>query len=247
MLKILFIYILASYLVAGEINIAVSANVSYAIKTLKEEFNKVYPSIKVRVTLGGSGKLVAQIKHGAPYNLFMSANMAYPQALYADKIAINKAKIYAQGSLAILSNKARDFSQKLLLLEAKDIDKIALANPKTAPYGKATIEALKNAHIYAKIKDKFVYAESISQTLSYTITATDIGFVAKSLLYSPRMSKFKEHIHWISLDKRLYKPINQGMVILKNAKNNRAVKAFYDFMLSRQAQEILHRFGYTTP
>lgn len=249
MLKKLFIILLliSNILNAVDIKIAVSANVSYAIETLKEAFVQTHPHIKVKVTLGGSGKLVAQIKHGAPYHLFMSANMAYPNALYKENIAITKPKVYAQGSLAMLSAKPKDFSKGLFLLESEEINKIAVANPKTAPYGKATIEALKNTKIYAKTKKKFVYAESISQTVSYTVIATDIGFIAKSSLYSPRMTKFKEHIHWISVDTSLYTPINQGIVMLKNAKKNPDVKAFYDFILSPQAQNILHTFGYTTP
>ena len=78
-----------SVLGAGTINVAVAANVSYAIEDLTKEFNKTHPDIKIRVTLGSSGKLTAQIKHGAPYNLFMSANMKYPQALYKEKIALD--------------------------------------------------------------------------------------------------------------------------------------------------------------
>ncbi|MEE8589116.1 MAG: substrate-binding domain-containing protein, partial [Sulfurimonadaceae bacterium] len=91
LLSLLFI---GAALAAGEINIAVAANVSYAIDELKAEFAKSNPDTKVRVTLGGSGKLTAQIKNGAPYGLFMSANMKYPQALYDDKIAITKPVVY---------------------------------------------------------------------------------------------------------------------------------------------------------
>ena len=124
-----------SFLFSSTINIAVAANVSYAIDDLKKEFNKQYPKTKVRVTLGSSGKLTAQIKNGAPYTLFMSANMNYPQYLYKEGIAITKPVIYAKGGLAILSNKKQDFTQGIKLVENKKIKKIAVANPKTAPYG----------------------------------------------------------------------------------------------------------------
>jgi molybdate transport system substrate-binding protein len=229
------------------INIAVAANVSYAIDTLKKEFNKQYPDIDVKVTLGSSGKLTAQIKHGAPYEVFMSANMKYPQALYSEGIAITKPIIYAQGSLAYLSNKKQDFSNGMKFLENSSIEKIAVANPKTAPYGKAAIEAMKNGGVYEKVKDKFVYAESISQTVSYAVTAADIGFIAKSSLYSPKMQHFKEGINWSDVDATLYTPINQGIVILKNAKDNKEVKAFYDFMLHDKAKKILQNYGYLVP
>ena len=249
MLKVLIYMSLLSFsnLFAGSINIAVAANVSYAIDDLKKEFKKLYPETKVRVTLGGSGKLTAQIKNGAPYTLFMSANMDYPNALYTDGLAVTKPLIYAQGSLAMLSSKKRDFSSGLNLVLSPNISKIAIANPKTAPYGKATIQAMKNANLYKKAKKKFVYAESISQTVSYTVVATDLGFIAKSSLYSPKMAHFKKGINWVDIDTKLYAPINQGIVILKEGANNDEVRAFYDFIFSAKAQEIFKKFGYIIP
>ncbi len=236
--------LISNFLFAQKINIAVATNVSYAIDDLIKEFNKTNPKIKVNVTLGSSGKLTAQIKHGASYDLFMSANMKYPNVLYKDKIAFTKPIVYAKGSLAILSSKRRDFSKGINLIKEASIKRIAMANPKTAPYGTATKAALKNAKIYEATKKKFIYAESITQTVSYTITASDIGFVAKSLLYSPKMSKYKEGLHWVSVNSKLYEPINQGIVILKNAKNSKEAKAFYDFILSKKAKKIFSNFGY---
>lgn len=232
---------------AQHINIAVAANVSYAIKELVKEFNKTYPDTKVRVTLGGSGKLVAQIKHGAPYDLFMSANMKYPQVLYRHMLAITKPRVYASGSLAFLSRNRQDFSDITALLNSSSIKRVAIASPRTAPYGAATIEAFKNANIYQKIKKKFIYGESISQTLSYTLRASDIGVIAKSALFSPKISHFKEGVHWSEVDSKLYTPIDQGIVILKNAKGKVGVKEFYDFIFSNRSQTILKRYGYILP
>ncbi len=243
--KILLIYILSLVtLNAGTINIAVAANVSYAIEDLKKVFNKSHPETKVQVVLGSSGKLTAQVKHGAPYGLFMSANMKYPEALYADGFAVTKPVVYAQGALAYLSVKKQDFSKGISLLREKNIEKIAIANPKTAPYGIATVEALKNAKVYNAIKDKFVYGESISQTVAYATTAADIGLIAKSSLYSPQMKHFKEGTNWSDVDETLYTAISQGMVILKEGKGNVEVKAFYDFVLSDDGKKILKSFGY---
>ena len=244
---LIIIAFLASTLSASSINIAIAANVSYAIDELKKEFSKTNPNINVRVTLGSSGKLTAQIKNGAPYELFMSANMKYPDALYADALATTKPIIYAQGSLAYLSAKKRDFSKGILMLKDKSISKIAMANPKTAPYGKAAVQAMKNAKVYEDVKKKLVYAESISQTVAYAVTATDLGFVAKSSLYSPKMTRFKKGINWSDVDAKLYTPINQGIVMLKASNNNKDVKAFYDFILSKKAKEIFQNYGYQTP
>jgi len=243
--KIIVGLVLTSSLYAGSINIAVAANVSYAIDELKKEFNKLHPDTKVMVTLGSSGKLTAQIKNGAPYQLFMAANMKYPEALYKDKIAITQPVIYAQGGLAMLSSKKLNFSKAIDVITTKEVKKIAVANPNTAPYGKAAIEAIKNAKLYKDVEKKFVFAESISQTVSYAVTAADIGFIAKSSLYSPKMSMYKEGVNWLDVDPKLYTPINQGIVILN--KNDSEVKAFYDFMLGKKAKKILNDFGYLVP
>lgn len=248
MKKLLFATLfVVSSLYAGSINIAVAANVSYAMPALKKEFKKLHPDIKVYETLTSSGKLTAQIKNGAPYDLFMSANMKYPNALYSDKIAVTKPIVYAQGSLAYLSSKKLDYSKGIELTKGENIDKIAIANPKTAPYGKAAVEAMKNAGVYDSIEKKLVYAESISQTVSYALTATDLGFIAKSTLYSDKMKGYTKGEHWEDVDPKLYTPINQGIVLLKKAESNDEAKAFYDFMLSDSAKEIFKAYGYLVP
>ena len=241
------VLLLSTCSMAGSIKIAVAANVSYAIDDLKKEFNKLYPDTEVKVTLGSSGKLTAQIKNGAPYQLFMSANMKYPKALYADGIATTRPLVYAQGSLAYLSSKKQDFSKGIKLIESSDIVKIAVANPKTAPYGKAAVEAIKNSGIYDGVVKKFVYGESISQTVSYAVIAADIGFIAKSSLFSPKMAQYKEGINWADVDPKLYNPIDQGIVVLNNGEANSEVAAFYTFMLSAKAKKILNDFGYLVP
>ena len=116
-LILLFLVSSFSVLSANSIKIAVAANVSYAIDDLIKEFKKTNPNTDVKVTLGSSGKLTAQIKSGAPYDLFMSANMKYPDTLYKEKLAITKPIIYAQGSLALLSMKKQDFTKGLGLLK----------------------------------------------------------------------------------------------------------------------------------
>jgi molybdate transport system substrate-binding protein len=239
--SLLLIFVFVSSIFASSINIAVAANVSYAIDELKDEFRKTHPNTLVKVTLGSSGKLTAQIKNKAPYGLFMSANMSYPNTLYKEKIALTKPKVYAQGILAFFSVRQRDFSKGIKLLEDKNIRRIAVANPKTAPYGIAAKEALINAKIYNKIKNKFIYGESISQTISYAINAADIGVVAKSSLYSYKMRRFKEHKNWITLDTKLYSPIKQGIVLLKDEK---AYREFYEFILSKKAKKIFEKYGY---
>ena len=248
MKKILSIFVCSfSLLSSGEITIAVAANVSYAIEPLMKIFNKTNPETKVNVILGSSGKLFAQISHGAPYNLYMSANMKYPNRLYEENLTKSEPVIYAQGALAVFSSTPQDYSKGLAVLAQTHIHKIAIGNPKTAPYGVAAVEALRNARLYQSLEKKFVYGESISQTVIYATSAADIGLIAMSALYVPKMKAYKKNIHWVEVKKTLYTSINQGMVILKRNKDNTEVKAFYTFMLSKQAQEILTSFGYKVP
>jgi len=245
--KIISLSLLTTSLFAGNINIAAAANVSYSIDTLKKEFNKLYPDTNVKVTLGSSGKLTSQIKYGAPYDLFMSANIKYPELLYKDGLAVTKPVVYALGALSYFSTRNINFSNDINFLKNKNIRKIAVANPKTAPYGKATLQALKNAKLYNQLKHKFIYAESISQTVSYCVTAADVGIIAKSALYSSKMALYKRHIHYKDVDPKLYTAISQAVVILKRGENNEEVKAFYNFILSQKGKKIFKDFGYLIP
>ena len=240
----LVLLLLCSSVFAGQINVAVAANVSYAMDKLIVEFNKTNPNTKIQVTLGSSGKLTSQIKNGAPYNIFMSANMGFPQSLYEEQIAITKPVVYAQGALAMISSKELDFSKGIDIIKESSIEKIAIANPKTAPYGAATMEAIKNAGLEEVTKGKFVYAESASSTVNYATTAADIGFIPKSSLFDENLAQYKENKNWISVDTKLYKAIEQGIVIINNAKDNMEVKAFYDFILSAKAKKIFIDYGY---
>ena len=242
---VLIVWILGfSTLFAGQIRVAMAANVSYASQALINTFQELHPEISVQVIVGSSGKLTAQIQHGAPFDLFMSADMQYPQKLYDEGIAITKPVVYAKGTLALFSLKKRDYAVGIGVLNNSNIQKIAMANPKTAPYGMASKEALLQANLYEKLKDKFVYGESISQTVSYARTAADIGIVATSALYAPHMKAYKKYIHWVEVDASLYDPIEQGMIILIGAKENPEVKYFYDFMLRKEAKEVLKHYGY---
>lgn len=239
--SILFLVLFCFSLFGGTIKVAVAANMSYAMPEIINVFHEKYPGTKVEMLLGSSGKLFAQIKNGAPFDLFLSANMKYPDALYKEKLCITKPKVYATGSLALLSSQKKDFSKGIKLLEDKNIKKIALANPKTAPYGKAASEAMKSSGIYDNVKDKFVFAQSVAQATTYSIIAADIGFVAKSTLFSKHMKRYKKDVNWIEVKPTLYTPIKQGIVLLNDKKE---AKEFYNFVFSKTSKKILKNFGY---
>jgi molybdate transport system substrate-binding protein len=232
---------------AQNVTVALAANVSYAIADLKNNFLKKYPQAEIEITVGGSGKLATQIQHGAPYDIFLSANMEYPLRLYKESMTLNKPQVYACGALALLSKKERKLDENLSTLNTHEIHTIAVANPKTAPYGKAAKEALENVKLYKKLQKRFIYGESISQTLLYTLRAADVGFIAKSALFAPQLRKFQKNKNWVEVEKRLYKPIQQGAVLLKHAQDNTTAEAFYNYLFSKEAQMIFAQYGYTLP
>jgi len=229
---------------AGEVSIAVSTNAGHVMGELKTEFIKENPDIDVKITLASSGILLKHIRKGSDYGVFMSANMDYPQALYDDKIAITKPLVYAQGALAFFSTTPQDFFKGMDLLKTDAIKHVAIADPKTAPYGKAAIEALKDAGIYKEIKHKIIYAKNIGQAFTYTVMAAEIGIVSKSSLFSPKMKRYQEGIGWTTVNPGLYAPIRQGIVLLENAKDNNEYKTFYNFVLSNKAKRIFQKYGY---
>jgi len=233
---------------ATELRIAAASNISYVMDALKDAYKKQEPETEVRVTIGSSGKLAAQIKNGAPFGLFMSANMEYPNKLFESKSALSKPRVYAKGKLLLLSMKERDFTQNIeAILQQNTLHKIAIANPKTAPYGKAAKEALLSLGLYSKLKSKFVYGESISQTLFFTLHAADIGIVAASALFTPKMQHLHNKKHTLMLPTKLYTPIEQGVVLLKYAQTQEAAyRRFYNFLFSAKAKEIFRVYGYET-
>ncbi|KFL33808.1 MULTISPECIES: molybdate ABC transporter substrate-binding protein [unclassified Sulfurospirillum] len=245
MLKLFLVSVVVSAsLLAGEISVAVAANLSDAVEVLKTEFAKTNPNTKVNTILGASGKFTTQIKSGAPFDLFLSADMGFPEALYAEKIAVTKPVVYASGALAMVSTKGLDLSKGIAIVADPKVEKVAIANPKTAPYGTASIEAFKNANVFETVEAKLVQGDSISQALQFAITAADVGFVNASAFYSDKMKAYKKGVQWVDVDPKLYTPIAQGIVLLKQAEHNAEAKAFYDFVLSAKAKEIFKSYGY---
>ncbi len=222
--------------------IATAANMQFPMKELVQGFTE-RSGIECEMVISSSGILTAQIREGAPFDIFVSADMKYPQELYKDGFTLSAPAIYAYGKLVIWTLD-QDFDPSLDQMTSDDIRHIALANPKTAPYGLAAVEVLENAGIYEKVLKKLVFGESISQASQFVVSgAAEIGFTAKSVVLSPDI---KERANWIEVNEIYYTPIAQGLVILKNGKKriNRA-ENFYDFMFSEKGKKILDKFGYS--
>jgi len=250
MQKIIFVLMFAAVLTGfkrqttQKVTVAVAANMQYAIKSLKETFEK-QTGITVDVIIGSSGKLTQQIEEGAPFDVFVSADTKYPGELYDKRFAAVAPKIYAEGLLVLWTARSdMKLSSDMQLLATDEIKKIAIANPKTAPYGVAAEEALKYYKIYDKVQSKLVYGESISQTNQFILTqSADLGFTAKSVVLSDEM---KGKGRWVAVDIKAYTPISQAAALLKYGEENNkeAAGKFFNFLYSRSAKEIYKKFGY---
>jgi molybdate transport system substrate-binding protein len=228
---------------AQTIKVAVAANLQSVIKVLDADFTK-RTGIQVENIIGSSGNLTTQVKNGAPFDLFLSADMNFPQSLYADGFTTDKPIVYASGSLIVCSTQNLDLKHWQTLILKDDITKIAIANPNIAPYGKAATEALAKLNIIDKVKNKTVTGESIAQVNTYITTGVvNLGFTSQSLLMDGNQAA---KLYWTTVDKKLYNPIQQGMVILKHgaANNPQQSQKFYKYLLSSPARAIFKKYGY---
>lgn len=221
-----------------ELKIATAANMQFAIKEIAQAFTQ-QTEIKCDIIVGSSGKLTAQIQEGAPYDVFISANMMYPKALEKNNKTKGKTKVYAHGKLVMWSMK-ENVELSYENLNTSPIKHIAVANPETAPYGKAAVEILKVLPYFDSIQSKFVYGESIAQTNQFIVTSSaEIGFTALSAVLSPAM---KDKGSWILVDSTLYSPIQQGAVVIDT--ENPTSSTFFDFLSLPKAKTILRKYGY---
>lgn len=227
----------------GKLTIATAANVHFAMQELVEEFTNE-TGIEADIIHGSSGKLLAQIMEGAPYDVFVSADMKYPNTLYEAGKAEGKPKVYAYGNLVLWTVNG-GIIPSLEILASNSIRHIAMANSKTAPYGIATEQLLKHYDIYEQVKEKLVFGESIGQANQFINSgAAEIGFTAMSVVMSP---KLKTKGKWILLDSSTYTPIAQGVVVIKKEDNNtEQAQTFYQFLFSKKAQTILKKYGYSS-
>ncbi len=226
------------------VKIATAANMQFAMDELITNFEQK-TGIKCETVVSSSSKLTAQIKAGAPFDIFVSADMKYPDMLYHEGFGADKPKIYANGTLVLWTNLENTIPAVELLSEQK-IKHIAVANPKTAPYGLATEEFLKNIGKFNSLKSKFIFGESVSVVNRYIYSrSAEIGFTAKSVVLSPQM---KDVGKWIEIAQSQYSPIDQGALLLKSEKKTTSenAKKFYDFLFSEDAEKILNQNGYTT-
>lgn len=232
---------------AQEIHIAAAADLKFALNELAGQYEK-QTGTRVGVTYGSSGIFLAQIQNGAPFDLFFSADIEYPKKLEAAGLAETGTLYeYAVGRIVIWTRAAANTDvtkQGWNALTDTSVQKIAIANPAHAPYGRAAVSALQKAGIYERVKSKLVYGENISQAAQFVQSGNaQAGIVALSLAVSPAM---KDGKRW-EIPADMYPAIEQGAILLKNARNKAPARAFLQFVKGADARTTLEKFGFTIP
>jgi molybdate transport system substrate-binding protein len=232
---------------ADKLSLAAAANLVYALESLTAEFKKAGPATEVTVVTGASGNLVAQIQNGAPFDVFLSADLEYPKKLVSLGLADARSlTTFAVGRLVLWSTHSQvDVQSVAAVVRDPRVRKIAVANLTTAPYGRAARETLTRLGLWREAEARIVIGENITQTAQFVETGNaDAGFVALSLVLSP---KLKDKGRWLEIDAALYSPLEQGAVITKKGGDNAAAARFLKFLSSPEARAVLERFGYRIP
>ncbi|HYG99816.1 MAG TPA: molybdate ABC transporter substrate-binding protein [Terriglobales bacterium] len=245
---ILLLVLLAAVGVAAqEMTVAAASDLNYALKDIASSF-ETRTGKKIRLSFGSSGNLSVAIRNGAPYDVFFSADAEYAKGLVdAGLVLPGTFYTYAEGAIVLWVPKASklDLKQGLAVLSDPAIRKIAIANPRHAPYGRAAVAALRSANLYDKVSSKFVLGENIAQTAQFVQTGNaDAGIVALSLALSPGMSAAGRYY---VIPRDSYPRIEQAAVILKSAKDKAVAREFMEFIKSPAATEIMKRYGFRQP
>lgn len=232
---------------AQQVRVAAAADLKFAMEELGKAFeNKT--GTKIEASYGSSGNFFSQLKNGAPFDLFFSADVTYPKTLEAQGfVEPGTLREYALGRIVIWmpNDSSVDLAKEgwNALLDLR-VHKIALANPELAPYGRAAASALQKAGIYRQVKAKLVYGESISQAAQFVQSGNaQAGIIALSLAFSPGM---KDGKMW-EIPSEMHPRIEQGAALLKNARNRSAALAFLNFVKSASGVKILEQHGFSAP
>lgn len=225
---------------AADTKVAVAANFTAAAKEIATAF-AAETDHTATLSFGSTGKLYTQIANGAPFSVFLAADQARPIKTETEGLAVPDSRFtYAQGKIVLYSTDPDLVDSEGAVLKQPDkFHKLAIANPKTAPYGAAAMETLDKLNVPAAVMDALVQGDSISQTHQFVASGNaQLGFVALSQVVNN-----KEGSQWV-VPADLYAPIKQDAVLLKTGSNNEAAKAFLAFLKGKTAKEIILKFGY---
>ncbi|AAC07501.1 molybdate ABC transporter substrate-binding protein [Aquifex aeolicus] len=240
-MTLLLLLLIVAFSFSETIRVASASSFRFALNPIIKEFEKRTGN-RVLVSYGASGHFFIQIKNGAPYDIFISANEIYPKKLIESKKAVKASyTIFARGKLTLFTMKNIELKDYKVLLSPR-VKTVAIANPKHAPYGRAAMEFLKNTGLYKKVLKKLVYGSNVSQAFQYVVSkGADIGIVALSLVIPYGKGNY------LVIDPKLYSPINNVAVITEHGKDKKVSWEFIKFLSSPFAKEVLRKYGYEVP
>ncbi|OYU68525.1 MAG: molybdate ABC transporter substrate-binding protein [Alphaproteobacteria bacterium PA2] len=228
--------------VAGQVRVAVAANFAEPAQDLATAF-RIRTGDTVVLSPGSSGQLYVQIAHGAPYEVFLSADVDQPARAEINGLSVKGTRFtYGTGRLVLYSTRSGLVMDKGAVLGAGDFNKLAIADPATAPYGRAAVETLRKIGLYDRVSPKLVTGTSITQAFQFVETgAADLGFVALSqVIRKPGGSRWLVPVSH-------HAPVAQQAVLLKRGDSNPAARRFLAFLKSREARSIISSYGYEVP
>lgn len=225
------------------VTVAAAADLRFAMDSIVQLFPD---RDNIQVIYGSSGKFFEQLTKGAPFDIYFSADLEYPKKLEAMGRTGSDIFAYGVGRLVLWTKNNHTQLRSVEDLHSENFKKIAIANPRHAPYGMRAEESLKHYAVYEKVKSKLVFGENISQTAQFVSSgAADAGIIALSLALSPTMQKINPAFTLIPENSHL--PLLQGAVMTQRAKENRAAKAFFEFVQQKEASAVLDHFGFSKP
>lgn len=228
-----------------KITIAAASDLKFAMAEVVEAFRRQHPGAQVEVVYGSSGKFLTQIVNGAPFDLYFSADIAYPRELASKGLASGEVRPYALGRIVLWSLDPQLANTPLKDLPNKKIRKFAIANPQHAPYGLRAQEALQHQGAWEALRPKLVFGENIAHAAQFIDSgAADAGIVALALVMSPAM---QGKGNWTLIPADLHAPLEQGFVITRRARDNPLAKTFADHMETGPARAVLRRYGFLLP
>ena len=229
---------------AGPVTVAAAADLKYVLDSLVAVFNQQHPQTPVTVVYGSSGKFYEQLSHGAPFDLFFSADSDYPRRLQQAGLTAGAPHAYALGQLVLWSKKLDPSAKGMNTLLDPQVKHIAIANPAHAPYGQKAEEVLRHYKLYDHVKSRLVLGENIGQAAQYASTgAAEVGLLAYSLALSPELRRAGK---FYLIPATAHTPLQQSYVVLKRAQGNAGAAAFATFMASPAAKQALHKYGFSS-
>ena len=231
---------------AQQATVVVAANMKPAMEEIYQQY-KIAGGQDLRIIYGSSGNFARQIQQGAPFHLFVSADESFPLTLYRQGLTVDEGKVYAIGRLALIAHKSKKLKLSLNPEELKKLvnqtNKIAIAKPESAPYGKAAIEFLGAMKLDELTKTKIVFAESVSSVAMFVSSGSaGLGLTAYSLAKSKEVAQIADHL---LIPENFHEPIKQRMVLMKNPP--KPVVDFYAHLQSSKAKDVLRLHGYSAP